>query len=127
MVSQIQFRATQSQPDGLSAMRATAVAQASGEANAPASRVTPVPKADIKVNTEQMKKNLQETVARLSDMLRDGGRGLNITMDEKLGHPVVYVKNSDTGEVVRQIPNEVLVNVAHSIEDLKGLLLNKKS
>ena len=127
MVSQIQFRATQLQPDGLAAMRATPVVQASGEANAPVSRITPVPKADIKVNTEQMKQNLQETVSRLNDMLRDGGRGLNISMDEKLGYPVVYVKNSDTGEVVRQIPNAVLVNVAHSIEDLKGLLWNSKT
>jgi uncharacterized FlaG/YvyC family protein len=28
--------------------------------------------------------------------------------------------------VIRQIPNEVVVKVAHSIEALKGVLLNKE-
>jgi flagellar protein FlaG len=38
---------------------------------------------------------------------------------------VVLVKNADTGEVVRQIPNEVVVRIAHSIEAFKGLLHNE--
>jgi uncharacterized FlaG/YvyC family protein len=37
---------------------------------------------------------------------------------------VVYVKNAETGEVVRQIPNEVVVRLAHSIESFKGILHN---
>jgi len=41
-----------------------------------------------------------------------------------LGLPIVVVKNSQTGEVVRQIPNEVVVQVAHSIEAFKGMLHN---
>jgi len=48
-------------------------------------------------------------------------------VDEKLGRPIIYVKNTATGEVVRQIPNEVVVHIAHGIEDLKGLLHNKSS
>jgi uncharacterized FlaG/YvyC family protein len=38
--------------------------------------------------------------------------------------PVILVKNQDSGEVIRQIPNEVVIKVAHSIEDLKGILHN---
>jgi flagellar protein FlaG len=60
-------------------------------------------------------------------MMVAGGRGLNFAMDEKLGRPIISVKNSETGEVVRQIPNEVVVRIAHGIEDLKGLLHNKSS
>jgi flagellar protein FlaG len=52
---------------------------------------------------------------------------LNFSIDEKLGRPVVTVRNESTGEVVRQIPNEVVVRVAHSIDELKGLLLNEKT
>ena len=47
-------------------------------------------------------------------------------MDEKLGRPIVYVKNATTGELVRQIPNEVVVRIAHSIADFKGMLHNEK-
>jgi flagellar protein FlaG len=43
-------------------------------------------------------------------------------MDEALGRPVVTVKNTQSGEVIRQIPNEVVVKIAHNIEAFKGLL-----
>jgi uncharacterized FlaG/YvyC family protein len=36
----------------------------------------------------------------------------------------VTVTNKETGEVIRQIPNEVVIRLARSIEDTKGLLLN---
>jgi len=39
----------------------------------------------------------------------------------------VTVTSLSTGEVIRQIPNEVVVRVAHSIEKIKGLLLNAKA
>jgi flagellar protein FlaG len=48
-------------------------------------------------------------------------------MDEAVGGPVVTVRSADTGEVVRQIPNEVVVRVAHSIEKMKGLMFNSKT
>jgi flagellar protein FlaG len=44
-----------------------------------------------------------------------------------LNRPIVTVVNSQTGEVVRQIPNEVVVRVAHHLDNLKGMLLNEKS
>jgi len=34
---------------------------------------------------------------------------------------VIVVKKQDTGEVIRQIPNEVVIKVAHSLDKLKGL------
>jgi len=69
-----------------------------------------------------MMANLKEAISRLNDMMQSGGRGLNFAMDPKLGRPVVTVTNTQTGEVVRTIPNEVIIRVGHSIEDLKGLL-----
>jgi flagellar protein FlaG len=66
-------------------------------------------------------------VDRLNEQMKEGSRGLNFSIDEKLGRPVVTVRNESTGEVVRQIPNEVVVRVAHSIDELKGLLLNEKT
>jgi flagellar protein FlaG len=87
-------------------------------------KVMAVPRADIKLDTESSQKNLKEAIGRLNQMMQDGGRGLNFMMDEKLGRPIVTVVNKETGEVVRQIPNEVIVALGHSIEDLKGMLHN---
>ena len=87
--------------------------------------VTPSARAQVKIDTETMRKNLQEAITRINDMVRDGGRGLNFSLDEKLGRPIVLVRKLESGEVIRQIPNEVVVKVAHSIEDLKGMLHNE--
>jgi flagellar protein FlaG len=38
---------------------------------------------------------------------------------------VITVTDKDTGEVIRQIPTEVVVRVAHSIEKMKGLLFDQ--
>jgi flagellar protein FlaG len=40
---------------------------------------------------------------------------------------VVTVKSRESGEVVRQIPSEVALRVAHNLEDMKGLLQDGKS
>jgi flagellar protein FlaG len=89
--------------------------------------ITPVPKAVINFDADRMRQNLQDAIGKLNDMMVSSGRGLNFSMDEKLGRPIIYVKNSQTGEVVRQIPNEVVVRIAHGIEDLKGILHNENS
>jgi len=58
-------------------------------------------------------------------MVSDGGRGLHFSIDSATLTPVILVKNRESGEVIRQIPNEVVIKVAHSIEDLKGFLHNE--
>ena len=124
MISELQAGVRASMPQAAAFPAAAQTAHGGEVTKAPSSNTTPIPKAEIKVDTERMKQNLQEAISRLNDMVRDGGRGLSFAMDDKLGRPVVYVKNAETGEVVRQIPNEVVVRLAHSIESFKGILHN---
>jgi flagellar protein FlaG len=124
MISELQAGVRASMPHAAVSATAAPAAHGGDAAKAPSANTTPIPKAEIKVDTERMKLNLQEAISRLNDMVRDGGRGLSFAMDDKLGRPVVYVKNAETGEVVRQIPNEVVVRLAHSIESFKGILHN---
>jgi len=91
------------------------------------SRVQAPKPVDIKVDPEKLRADLQKSLEMLNQSMRDGGRSLNFHMDNTLGAPVVLVKNAETGEVVRQIPNEVVVRIAHSIEAFKGLLHNELS
>ena len=86
--------------------------------------VTDIPKVDIKVDTETMMKNLQKTLDQLNSELRDGGRGVSFSIDKSLPAPVVVVRNTDTGEVIRQFPNEAVVSFADNLQGLKGLLAN---
>jgi flagellar protein FlaG len=89
-----------------------------------AEALQPIAKPVIKVDTERMRQDLSEAIQHLNEVMRDGGRNINFSIDNALETPIVLVKNAQTGEVVRQIPNEVIVRMAHSIEDFKGMLHN---
>jgi len=93
--------------------------------DAKAQALTPMPKPEIKFDADHARKNLEEAIQKLNDMMKDSGRTLSFSMDVKLGRPIVFVKNMANGDVVRQIPSEVVVRVAHGIEDFKGLLHNE--
>ena len=93
----------------------------------PAVAQKPVTKAEPLFDPEQWRKNLHEAVENLNKQVERNGRGLIFSFDERLNQPIITVRNTDTGEIVRQIPNEVIVKVAHNIEDLKGLLLDHTS
>jgi len=88
--------------------------------------ITPIPKSDIRFDFERDSQVLKEAIGKLNEMLVSNARNVSFSLDEKLGRPIVYVKNASTGEIIRQIPNEVIVRIAHSIEDFKGMLHNEK-
>jgi len=88
-------------------------------------KVIELARPDIKIDTEGDHKRLQQAVERMNAKMVDGGRGLAFRVDPDLGRPVVTVTNKETGEVIRQIPNEVVIQMARSINDAKGLLLNE--
>jgi flagellar protein FlaG len=77
-----------------------------------------------KIDPAEMEKKLEQAVARLNEQMQANGRKLGFSVDDRLDKQIVRVMNKETGEVVRQIPNEVVIRVANSIEDLKGVLFD---
>ena len=73
-----------------------------------------------------MRANLEAAIEKLNQQVERNGRGLNFAIDEKLNRPIITVRSTATGEVIRTIPNEVIIKVAHNIEDIKGLLTDQK-
>jgi flagellar protein FlaG len=88
--------------------------------------IVPIERPEIKVDTEGDKKRLDQAIAHMNERMTDGGRGLAFRVDPAVSRPVVTVTNRETGEVIRQIPNEVVIKMAHSIDENKGNLLNAK-
>ena len=86
------------------------------KAQAPAPRFDP----------QEQQRKLQQAVAELNRQMEHTGVSLGFSVDESIGRTVVTVVNKDSGELVRQIPSEDVVRVAHSIESLKGILYNKR-
>ena len=92
---------------------------------APAEKA-PAVKAEPLVDPAEMRANLEAAIEKLNQQVERNGRGLNFAIDEKLNRPVITVRSTATGEIVRTIPNEVVIKVAHNIEDIKGLLMDHK-
>jgi flagellar protein FlaG len=108
---------------GVAAMRQRAPVPASSQA--PGSSAIQIPETPkvlapkpvaIKFDATEVRQNLQEAVSMLNQQMASTKRGLGFQVDESVGGPVVTVRSAETGEVVRQIPNEVVVRVAHNID-----------
>jgi flagellar protein FlaG len=81
-------------------------------------------KNEVSSDMQRIDNSIEESINKLSQMLKDSGRSLNIGVDKALGvgSAVITVRSADSGEVIRVIPNEVVVKLAHSIEAFKGWL-----
>jgi flagellar protein FlaG len=119
---------------GAAAMRPSAPAPASSQApGSSAIQIPETPKVQapkpvaIKFDASEVRQNLQEAVSMLNQQMSSTKRGLGFQVDEAVGGPVVTVRSAESGEVVRQIPNEVVVRIAHNIEKYKGLLFSAKA
>jgi flagellar protein FlaG len=85
------------------------------------------PEPKIEFDPQKLQESLKEAVEQLNKHLADSGRTLGIRMDDVLNTPVVTVKSTKTGEVIRQIPSEAVIKAAHTFEELKGLLVDESS
>lgn len=113
--------------------RPVASAEAAAQAAAPKALPTVAPvESDnktpaVQFDLEKMRENIADALQKLNEQMRNNGRDLNFSMDEASDRVVITVKHSQTGEIVRQIPNEVVLKVAHNLEQVKGMLLNEKT
>jgi len=86
-----------------------------------------VRRAEIKFDPAEMRRNLDDAIQRLNEQLHRNDRNIAFRVDDAVNTTVITVHRTDTGEVVRQIPSEAVLRVAHSIEDLKGILYSDKA
>lgn len=97
-------------------------------------RVRPEPvkptAAEVKVlqksDPQELRRQLSEATELLNRQMASNKRDLNFSVDEVTDKVVVTVKNSQSGEVVRQIPSEAALKLAQSLGDMKGMLRDEK-
>ncbi|WP_409440022.1 flagellar protein FlaG [Psychromonas sp. GE-S-Ul-11] len=69
---------------------------------------------------------IAKTVQEMNDFLHDMKRNLSFSIDDELGKSVIIVKDSDSDEVIRQIPSEELVVLRKKMDDVAGILFDTK-
>jgi flagellar protein FlaG len=80
---------------------------------------------DIQFDEGQHRKDMQEALTMLNEQMSADKQGLGFSFDEVAQRTVVTVRNTISGEVVRQIPTEDFLKVSRKIEEFKGILYNK--
>jgi flagellar protein FlaG len=73
------------------------------------------------------RENVKEAVDMLNNQLVSNKRGIGFTVNNESNTPIVTVRNTSTGEVVRQIPNEVVIKLASGLDNPKGFIHNKQA
>jgi flagellar protein FlaG len=127
MVSEITPQGSKSPPPAvLASAHATAPAPKAAEIKVPAAPKVVAPKpVAIQFDPAKAQQNLAAAVNLLNEQMVSTKRGLGFSFDNSTNGPVIKVSNTNTGEVIRQIPTADVLHMAHKIDDLKGILYNK--
>ena len=69
---------------------------------------------------------MKHVVDNINKALKQSARNLEFTVDTDTEKPVVKVVDSETGDVIRQIPSEELLSISRAIEEAQANLLLKQ-
>jgi flagellar protein FlaG len=70
----------------------------------------------------------QELVTQIQEALEEiQHRSLQFSVDESTGKTVIKVVDKDTGEVIKEIPPEETLRLAEKIQEMTGILFDKKA
>ncbi len=112
--------------------------------NIPAAEIKNRRLSEAKKAEDRKTEDKQQKVFNADDFAKDGNvdrkeamdrieqaavifnRKIRLEVEEDLNIMIVKVIDSDSGEVIRQIPSEELVALSKNAKDLKGLLINKE-
>ena len=127
MVSEITPQGSKSPPPAvLASANPGAPAPQAAEIKVPAAPKVVAPKpVAIQFDPAKAQQNLAAAVNLLNEQMVSTKRGLGFSFDNATNGPVIKVSNTNTGEVIRQIPTADVLHMAHKIDDLKGILYNK--
>lgn len=70
---------------------------------------------------------LREATENLNKVVNLYASELKFMIDDSTGIDIVKVINTDTQEVIRQMPSEETIKIAESIDRLKGLLVRQQA
>ena len=98
------------------------------------SAVKPVRDGDSRVDADPRpstteptptKENLEQAAARVKEVLRGTTSRLEIEIDSDSHKAVIKIINGESGEIIRQIPAQELLDLARHLDEPKGLLVQE--
>lgn len=76
---------------------------------------------------EEQAKKLEEAVEGANKFFQSLSRTLQFNLNNDYGRLLVQIKDSESGDLVRQIPSEEMLELARRLDELNGLLFKEKA
>lgn len=73
------------------------------------------------------KEELAQMTKAVNDFVKPFSSALQFNIDDSTGQTVVKVIDTETKEVIKQIPSEDMLALAKALDQLKGLLVKQKA
>ena len=73
---------------------------------------------------------VEQAAARIKDVLHRTTPNLEFEIDpdlKRMDKVVIKIRNAESGEVIRQIPAQELLDLSEHLDDLKGLLVRERA
>ncbi|MDP2823781.1 MAG: flagellar protein FlaG [Sulfuritalea sp.] len=71
---------------------------------------------------------LEQAVKEIRQLVKPMvSNSLDFSIDDSTGKTIVRITDSETGEMIRQIPSEEMMDIARSVDRMQGLLLRQKA
>lgn len=72
-------------------------------------------------------RQVQAAVKELERVVQSKASNLQFSIDDDSGHTIVKVIDSSTGDLIRQIPSQEVVDIARNIDRMQALLMRQKA
>lgn len=95
---------------------------------APATKKAPVVVPEPAPQQKPQPAHVQKAVESLKQMIQTRApNNLAFSVDDSTGKTIVKISDAQTGETIRQIPSEELLEIARSLDKVQGMLLQEKA
>jgi len=89
--------------------------------------ITEIKPSGVAQTSQPTREAVAKAAADLQQFVQSMGRNLNFSVDDTTGYHVVRVVNPTTGELVRQLPSEELLQIARDFERLNSALVSQRA
>jgi flagellar protein FlaG len=70
---------------------------------------------------------MEKAVATLNKLVAPAAQAIQFAIDDESGRTVVKVIDTETRQVLRQVPSEEAIGISRVLDRLRGLLIQEKA
>lgn len=94
----------------------------------PAAQIRSLPGQSSQVQAVPERANVEQAVAKVKVQIQAiSNNSLDFAIDESSGKTLVRVTDRESGELIRQIPSEEMLEIARSLDRLQGILVKQQA